>query len=305
MNPFLPSLHILSTDSYLLNLNTYDRLWLYGGLFTLVAYFFVALYESHNKPSEVQISLQNIYLSPAEIGYFLKGTAHPGHLLAATLLDLIRRNHLSFKDDAFILSHTDAPKSRHEKYLIDWLNSFSKKDLIRLGAIKGYRLNSSEDYFKDLQIWFDMLDSSLIDHGLKYRMRANRGNSTLYLCVGIFLLIVGLIGLSQKYYFALIPILTGFLFLGIAIRIYGALPPEGQSVHRYIYPLMTLPKNKIYSNFSKLNEDTLFLYSLAINRNLIDQSRDTKVTDLYRELSSKEPWEDMIQNYFIGSHIMF
>src|SRR5699024_5071982 len=146
-------------------------------------------FESRNRPSKVQLSLQNLYFSPAEIGYFLTGAADPGNLLAASFLDLIRRDYITFEGDTLILTHTQGPKSLHEEYLINWLRSFSKDGRIRLGAIKGRRLNETEDYFKDLQAWFDQLETSLINHGLKYRMRANRGNSTLYLCIGIFLLI--------------------------------------------------------------------------------------------------------------------
>ncbi len=300
MNPFLPTLHSVSFS----NLTSYDKLWLCGGILTLVLYAVARHIESKNRPNKVQLSLQNLYFSPAEIGYFLKGAADPGNLLAASFLDLIRRNYLIFEDDSFVLTQTNGPKRPQEEYLLNWLNSFSKDGQIRLGAIKGRRLNEADEYFKDLQTWFDQLETSLIDHGLKYKMRANRGNSTFYLCAGIFLLIVGLIGLSQKFYFALIPILTGFLFVGLAVRIYGALPPKGQSVHHYIYPLISSPKNKIYKTLSKLNEESVFLYALAVNRNLIEESKDMEVTRLYKALSQERPWELIIKDYFIGSNFL-
>ncbi|MDO5037432.1 MAG: DUF2207 domain-containing protein [Tissierellia bacterium] len=271
-NPSSPS--IFTRIQSKIHMPSSEFLWLGLGLVSLLVFVWAYLRNRQDSPSPSHLSPEVLALSPGEAGFFLEGYKHPEAIILASLLDFSRRGLVDLEDllgePRLYFKDQKAHLLAHEKYLLDWIKGLGQGDEVAFKTLRHQRLGNPDSFNKALYQWFDLLDQSLKERGLKGDRTYKKERAPGILLLGGGFLVLSGLGLASGAYTALLMLFSSLAFFVLAARIYGRLPQRGQAVLNYLRPLEKESQEDLYGALNRLEADRVLLFALALNRPLED-----------------------------------
>ncbi|MDO5302143.1 MAG: DUF2207 domain-containing protein [Tissierellia bacterium] len=209
-------------------------LLLFLGLATVLLAIYFIKAEQKASPLPTDIRPEDLQITPAQVSYLFDGILHPEYALAATLMDWTLRDLARPVEGGFEFNAL-GPLLPHERSLMDFFTQFGPTFSFKEHARA--RSTQQQEYFQGLKQWFVVLEKNMVDRGLIYGAKRDRGRSLQYAVASVLLFFVAFYFFTGPYLIGLPFFASGVIFAALGLRRFGDYPPRGKRVYNYYAPL--------------------------------------------------------------------
>ncbi len=244
-------------------------------IFLSLLFFLVIFikYIKDKKEDSSPVEGRKITLTPAQVGKFVMGDFVADRLVLGEILYLVYKGVYSISHEEyttpvkkktktnFILTKLKDPWENHTKSLVKLLEDFKPTSTKKL---KEVRQDNVENFNMSFTNWYDEVEISLMDLGLRFKDSKNKRMALKLALIGILYLVFGAYSMYSGITLGIIPFIISFVIMFICLYYLGRIPREGNAIHKYFSDLKghieALGKGKTNTLPTSISKEEVFLY---------------------------------------------